>query len=177
MKKQLLFIAAIIFVAAQGKAQNNNMNLLAENVVTATSTTINETTAIESYSLLQNNGYNSFTRGQGFVIRPELYRGLYASLGYQINPYVQTFVSFGYGEGLEGALGVRAYTGDANWVAMFDLRASVTNFEIPGVSLVAGASFKDLDFGAGIKYYSDGYYYLIVPILSIGWNIRCYEHR
>ncbi len=179
MKKQVLLIAAAMMVAAHGRAQTNSSEMLAENVeiTTSFSRTYCEKDGLETYSLMPSRGYNSFTRGHGFVIRPELYRGLFASLGYQINPYVQTFLSVGYGDGLESALGVRTYTGDANWVAMFDLRFSLTNFVLPGVSLVAGASYKDLDFGAGLKYYTDGYYYLVMPVLSVGWNIRCYDHR
>ena len=44
-------------------------------------------------------GFSSggFTRGSGFVIRPELYSGLFATLGYQINPYVQLSGGFGFG--------------------------------------------------------------------------------
>ena len=179
MKKQVIIIAAAMFIAAHGEAQANSSELLAENTktITVVNTGFSGTNGLDAYSLMPSGGYNSFSRGQGFVIRPELYRGLFASFGYQINPYVQTFLSVGYGDGVESALGVRAYTGDANWVAMFDLRFSLTNFVLPGVSLVAGASYKDLDFGAGLKYYTDGYYYLIMPVISVGWNIRCYEHR
>ena len=113
-----------------------------------------------------------FSRKKGFVIRPEIYRGFYASFGYQFNPYLQTFLGIGYGDGFESTLGIRAYTGDAKWAAMFDLRLGLTNFVLPGVSLVAGASYKNFDFGGGLKYYTDGYQYLIVPVISIGWNIR-----
>lgn len=179
MKKQVIIIAAAMLFAVHGKAQTNSSELLAENIelTTAAYTAFDGFGGSGAYSLMPRGGYNSFTRGQGFVIRPEFYRGLFASLGYQINPYVQTFLSFGYGDGLESALGVRAYTGDANWVAMFDLRFSLTNLSIPGMSLVAGASYKDFDFGAGLKYYTDGRYYLIMPVISLGWNIRCYDHR
>ncbi|MBR1849836.1 MAG: hypothetical protein IJ789_00520 [Bacteroidales bacterium] len=173
MKKKVLLIASAMLMVANVKAQTTG-EMLAENVENTTLSSISycETDGLETYSLMPARGYNSFTRGQGFVIRPELYRGFFASFGYQINTYVQTFLSVGYGDGLESALGVRSYTGDANWVAMFDLRFSLTNFVLPGVSLVAGASYKDLDFGAGLKYYTDGYYYLIMPVVSVGWNIR-----
>lgn len=179
MKKQVLIIAAAMLFAAHGKAQANSNELLAENIeaTTIVNTPFGESDGLETYSMMPRGGYNSFTRGQGFVIRPEFYRGFIATFGYQINPYVQTFLSVGYGDGLESAIGVRAYTGDANWAAMFDLRFSLTNLSIPGMSLVAGASYKDLDFGAGLKYYTDGLYYLIMPVISLGWNIRCYEHR
>jgi len=119
----------------------------------------------------------SFTRGSGFVIRPELYRGFYGSFGYQFNPYIQSFVSVGYGDGLAFAVGARAYTNDNNWAGMFDLRCSLTNFNVLGVSLVGGASYKDLDFGFGGTLYTSGGKYAIVPVISIGWNIRCYPHR
>lgn len=60
------------------------------------------TTSI-SYSQQENKSELSkteFTRGKGFVIRPELYSGVNATLGYQINPYVQ--LSGGFGFGIEG---------------------------------------------------------------------------
>lgn len=125
----------------------------------------------------QSIGYSSYTRGTGFYVRPELYRGLFVTLGYQFNPYVQSLLSIGYGDGLTGSIGARAYTNEGNWAAMFDLRLSSINFSIHGVSLVAGAAYKDLDFGLGGSFYTDGYYYLIVPVLTVGWNIRCYDHR
>ncbi len=173
MRKKVLLIAIATIFAMQGKAQMSyNKDFSHQPSITLCSSD-----GQDSYSYMGKSSSGYFTRGQGFVIRPELYRGLFASIGYQINPYVQTFLSVGYGDGLEGAFGVRAYTGDADWVAMFDLRFSMTEFVLPGASLVAGASYKDLDFGAGLKTYSDGYYYLIVPVLSVGWNIRCYDHR
>ena len=157
--------------------------LFAQTALLSTPTTINknslilkETETTKNYSNL-SGGYSSFTRGSGFFIRPEIYRGLFATFGYQINPFVQTSLSIGYGDGLTGSMGVRAYTADANWAAMFDLRFSLINFGILGTSLAAGASYKDLDFGVGGSFYTDGYYYLIVPLLTVGWNIRCYDHR
>lgn len=119
----------------------------------------------------------SFSRGRGFVVRPELHRGLYVSIGYQISPDVQTFLSVGYGDGKECALGVRTYTGRADWVAMADLRLSLTDFSIPGASLVIGPCYKDFDFGGGVKCYTDGIDVLVMPVISLGWNIRCYHHR
>ena len=168
-----------MLIAAHGNAQVNCSELLAENNETTTvvNSEVGSADGLETYSLMPREGDNTFSRGKGFVIRPELYRGLFASFGYQINPYLQTFLSVGYGDGLESAIGLRAYTSDANWAAMFDLRFSLTNFVLPGLSLVGGASYKDLDFGGGLKYYTDGYYYLIMPVISVGWNIRCYEHK
>ena len=43
--------------------------------------------------------FDNYTRGSGFVIRPELYSGLFATIGYQFNPYVQ--LSGGVGVGLD----------------------------------------------------------------------------
>lgn len=172
MKKQGLLIAAIMLMAMQGFARTNNAPDHSNTLLSAS-----ENDRLYGYSLLSDDDTKDFTRGNGFVIRPELYRGIFADFGYQITPHVQAYFGIGYSDGLDGVLGIRAYTGKANWAAMFDVRFSLTNFVLPGASFVAGASYKDLDFGAGLKYYTDGYYYLIAPTFTIGWNIRCYDHR
>jgi hypothetical protein len=168
MKKLGLIITAILLLNgmlfAQTSVTYNGLGL-ADNG--------NQTTTIVS----NRSGRGTFTRGSGFVIRPELYRGFYGSFGYQFNPYIQSFISIGYGDGLSGAIGARAYTNDNNWAGMFDLRCSLTNFNVFGVSLVGGASYKDLDFGFGGTLYTSGGKYAVVPVISIGWNIRCYPHR
>ena len=173
MRRTIILLIGIVAICNCSFAQTsvrNDYNFVVDKGISIQSES-------ETSQLFAGKSNHSFTRGDGFVIRPELYRGIFANFGYQINPYVQVYVGLGYSDGLDGALGLRAYTGDANWVAMFDLRFSVTNFALPGVALVAGASYKDLDFGAGLKYYTDGYYYLYVPVLTVGWNIRCYDHR
>ncbi len=175
MKKYLLLIAAALLLTTQvGATEIVDGNK--DNAFCSFSTS-------RSYGFESELGLNgikedgTFTRGKGFVIRPELYRGVFASFGYQINPYVQAMLSVGLGDGVEGAMGIRAYTGEANWVGMFDLRLSLTNLVLPGVAMAAGASYKDLDFGVGFKYYTNGYEYLVVPVITVGWNIRCYDHR
>ena len=111
----------------------------------------------------------SYTRGSGFV-----------TLGYQINPFVQPFLSIGVGgDGLASSAGARIYTNEGNWAGMIDVRADYNiDYELFGASLVAGASYKDLDFGTGLSYLTNGQKknYLLW-VLSVGWNIRCYKHR
>lgn len=123
-----------------------------------------------------------FTRGKGFVIRPELYSGVNATLGYQINPYVQ--LSGGFGFGLDGgfltSFGVRTYTSDNDWAGMFDYHIGLVNYSgwnLVRHTIVGGASYKDFDFGAGLLYISDGYDSGIGLSITIGYNIRCYKHR
>lgn len=123
-----------------------------------------------------------FTRGKGFVIRPELYSGVNATLGYQINPYVQ--LSGGFGFGLDGgfltSFGVRTYTSDNDWAGMFDYHIGLVNYSgwnLVRHTIVGGASYKDFDFGAGLLYISDGYDSGIGFSITIGYNIRCYKHR
>ena len=38
---------------------------------------------------------DSYTRGRGFFVRPEMYGGFFANVGYQISPYVQVSVGPG----------------------------------------------------------------------------------
>lgn len=125
-----------------------------------------------------------YTRGSGFVIRPELYSGLFATFGYQINPYVQLSGGFGFGLDAYGgfitAIGVRTYTSDANWAAMFDYHIGVINiqgFNLTRHTIVGGASYKDFDFGAGLMYITNGYDSGIGLSITLGYNIRCYKHR
>lgn len=138
-----------------------------------------------SYSQEENKSELSkieFTRGSGFVIRPELYSGINATLGYQINPYIQ--ISGGLGFGIDGgfvtSFGARAYTSDNNWAGMFDYHIGIVNFSgwnLVRHTIVGGASYKDFDFGAGLLYISDGYSSGIGLSITLGYNIRCYEHR
>lgn len=127
---------------------------------------------------------SSFSRGNGFVIRPELYSGLFATFGYQINPYVQLSGGFGFGLDSYGgsitSLGVRTYTSDANWAAMFDYHigfVSIQGLNLTRHTIIGGASYKDFDFGAGLMYITDGYDSGIGLSITLGYNIRCYKHR
>ena len=128
--------------------------------------------------------FDNFTRGSGFVIRPELYSGLFATIGYQINPYVQ--LSGGVGVGLDQnggtaiTLGVRTYTSDIAWAAMFDYHIGFANIE--GIDLtrhtfICGASYKDFDFGTGLMYIRYGNSSGIGLSITAGYNIRYYKHR
>ena len=172
MKKNIIILAAML-LGGNMFAQSALLSRLTDGFESG----LTYQSSLSNNSVTYSRGYSSYTRGTGFYIRPELYRGLYVTLGYQFNPYVQSLVSIGYGDGLTGSIGARAYTNDGNWAAMFDMRLSSINFSIHGVSFVAGAAYKDLDFGVGGSFYTDGYYYLIVPVITVGWNIRCYDHR
>ena len=125
--------------------------------------------------------YSSYTRGSGFFLRPELDREISIKAGYQINPFVQVYGGAGFDPwlgGIGGSLGARAYTNDGKWSAFFDLRLGGLSIGAVSSSLIAGAAYKDFDFGAGFTYYTDGYTYILAPtFLIIGYNIRCYDHR
>lgn len=125
-----------------------------------------------------------YTRGSGFVIRPELYSGLFATLGYQINPYVQLSGGVGFGldqyGGVITAFGIRTYTSDRPWAAMFDYQigfASIQGLSLIRHTIVGGVSYKDFDIGAGAMYVSDGYVGGLGLSITIGYNVRCYKHR
>lgn len=137
-----------------------------------------------SVSAQENDKWNftGYTRGSGFVVRPELYNGLFANLGYQINPYIQ--LSGGLGVGFDGGfattIGARAYTSKTKWVAMFDYHFGVVWFQgmvLTRHTIVGGASYKDLDFGAGLLYITNSDENGFGLSLTIGYNIRCYKHR
>ncbi len=184
MKKLGFFITAILLLNGMLFAQTSFT--YGESIKLGVPT---ENTYLESVSLYegqqalkvqQGNYRSSYTRGSGFVIRPELYRGFYLSLGYQINPFVQPLLSIGIGgDGLVSSVGARIYTNEGDWAGMIDARANYNiDYELYGASLVGGASYKDLDFGGGLSYLTNGdsKNYLLA-VISVGWNIRCYKHR
>ena len=127
---------------------------------------------------------DGYTRGNGFIIRPELYSGLFASFGYQINPYIQLTGGLGFGldsyGGIIKSLGARTYTSDENWAAMFDYHIgfiSIQGLRLTRHTIIGGVSYKDFDFGAGLLYLTDGYDSGIGLSITLGYNIRCYKHR
>lgn len=123
-----------------------------------------------------------FTRGKGFLVRPEAYGGFLLNLGYQFNPYFQ--VTLGGGLTIDPSMvaqaGVRVYTNDDKWAGMIDYHYRVHKYSGNMFSnhlLAGGASFKDLDFGVGIQFLNMGGNHGIVPAITIGYNIRFYKHR
>lgn len=151
--------------------------------VILTSTFVNNTTYAQNSDKWNFSNLN-FTRGSGFVIRPELYSGLFATIGYQINPYVQ--ISGGFGFGLDGyggsstTIGLRTYTSDAKWTVLFDYHigfVSIQGLRLTRHTIVGGASYKDFDFGAGLLYLTDNYNSGTGLSITLGYNIRCYKHR
>lgn len=139
---------------------------------------------------------DTYTRGQGFFVRPELYGGIFANVGYQINPYVQlsvgpgasllvksdapisldSFVPVAMGHG-----GVRVYTNKHKWAGIVDYHASVFKYEGTVVwrhSIVGGASYKDLDFGGGFQVMFGPNNQVIGygPLVTVGYNFRFYKH-
>jgi hypothetical protein len=148
-----------------------------------TSLLVNNTTYAQDNDKWNFDGLG-YTRGSGFVIRPELYSGLFATIGYQFNPYVQISGGFGFGLDSYGgsiiSLGVRTYTSDANWAAIFDYHLGLVNIQglyLTRHTIIGGASYKDFDFGAGLMYITDGHDSSIGLTITLGYNIRCYRHR
>ena len=128
--------------------------------------------------------FDNYTRGSGFVIRPELYSGLFATIGCQFNHYVQ--LSGGVGVGLDqyggtaATMGIRIYTSDIAWAAMFDYHigfASIEGIDLMRHTFICGASYKDFDFGAGLIYLTNENDSGIGLSITAGYNIRCYKHR
>ncbi|MBR1798859.1 MAG: hypothetical protein IJ761_03040 [Bacteroidales bacterium] len=126
----------------------------------------------------------NYTRGSGFVIRPELNNGLLATLGYQINPHIMIEGSIGFGLGDPAAIttvvGARAYASDRPWTIFFDYRIgteSVSGYSIARHTFIAGIAYKDFDLGGGVIFGTDGTASATFLSISIGYNIRCYTHR
>lgn len=133
---------------------------------------------------------STFTRGQGFLVRPEMYGGFLLNVGYQFNPYFQ--VTVGAGVTIDPSTiaqaGVRVYTNKGNWAGMIDYHYCRGNYRgtnsygtysnrITAHRLVGGASFKDLDFGGGIQLVTLGSQIGIGPAITVGYNIRFYKHK
>lgn len=125
---------------------------------------------------------NTFTRGKGFLARPEVFGGFFLNGGYQFSPYVQA--SLGVGITIDPVFvthgGIRVYTGVKKWTGMFDYHVGFCNYSgyfLTRHTLIGGASYKDFDFGAGIHFLTAGGAAAISPAIAIGWNIRFYEHR
>ncbi len=136
---------------------------------------------------------DSYTRGKGFFVRPDIYGGLFANVGYQFNPYVQ--ISAGPGVLLlinnTGNLsidfavtahgGIRVYTGQNPWTGMIDYHVGTFRYEGYQVwrhALVGGASYKDLDFGAGLQvmFVPNSQVIGYGPLFTVGYNFRFYKH-
>lgn len=179
MNKKVLCLLVVATFSTISVA--NQSNLLSNTINSSQRINKNEYYSIESQS---KKADTTFTRGNGFIIRPELYSGLFATIGYQINPYVQLSGGLGFGldeyGGVVTSLGIRAYTSEANWAAMFDYHIgfiSIQGLNLTRHTIVGGASYKDFDFGAGLMYLTDGYISGIGWSITLGYNIRCYKHR
>ena len=135
-----------------------------------------------------------YTRGSGFFVRPDVYGGFFANVGYQISPYVQVSVGPGalfllnntgndVSVDFKGTVhgGVRVYTGKNPWTGFVDYHVGAfrhNNDPIWRHSLVGGASYKDLDFGAGmqINFGPNAQVIGYGPVITVGYNFRFYKH-
>lgn len=135
-----------------------------------------------------------YTRGSGFFVRPDVYGGFFANVGYQISPYVQVSVGPGalflinntgnnVSVDLAGTVhgGVRVYTGKNPWTGFVDYHVGAFRYNRDPVwrhSLVGGASYKDLDFGAGmqVNFGPNSQVIDYGPVITVGYNFRFYKH-
>ena len=135
-----------------------------------------------------------YTRGSGFFVRPDVYGGFFANVGYQISPYVQVSVGPGalflinntgnnVSVDLAGTAhgGVRVYTGKNPWTGFVDYHVGAFRYNRDPVwrhSLVGGASYKDLDFGAGmqVNFGPNSQVIGYGPVITVGYNFRFYKH-
>ena len=136
-----------------------------------------------------------YTRGKGFFVRPEMYGGFFANVGYQISPYVQVSVGPGalilmnvtgnndLSVDLLGTVhgGVRVYTGKNPWTGFVDYHVGAFRYKTEPIwrhSLVGGASYKDLDFGGGLQmmFGPNAQVFGYGPLITVGYNFRFYKH-
>ena len=135
-----------------------------------------------------------YTRGRGFFVRPEMYGGFFANVGYQISPYVQVSVGPGVlllinqagnnvSVGIKGTVhgGVRVYTGKNPWTGLIDYHVGAFRYNSDPIwrhALVGGASYKDLDFGAGFQmmFAPNAQVFGYGPLVTVGYNFRFYRH-
>ena len=136
---------------------------------------------------------NTYTRGKGFFVRPDVYGGFFANVGYQINPYLQISVGPGalllvdnssnFSVELAGTAhgGIRVYTGRNPWTGFIDYHVGAFRYEgypIWRHAIAGGASYKDLDFGGGIQVMFGPNSQVIGygPLVTVGYNFRFYKH-
>lgn len=135
-----------------------------------------------------------YTRGRGFFVRPEMYGGFFANVGYQISPYVQVSVGPGVlllinqagnnvSVDIKGTVhgGVRVYTGKNPWTGLIDYHVGAFRYNSDPIlrhALVGGASYKDLDFGAGFQmmFAPNAQVFGYGPLVTVGYNFRFYRH-
>lgn len=121
----------------------------------------------------------AYTRGSCFVIRPELYSGLYLEAGYQFNPYLQLTGGVGAGLADNGGwsltLGGRYYITRTKFAPFVDYHAAtihINDIVLLRNTLVAGLSYKNFDLGGGAMLLTHAGRNSIVPTITIGYNIR-----
>ena len=141
-------------------------------------------------AMAQNETY---TRGSGFFVRPDVYGGFFANVGYQFNPYVQASVGPGVlllinttgnlSVDIAGTVhgGVRVYTGKKPWTGMIDYHVGAFRYNSNPIwrhAIVGGASYKDLDFGGGLQLMFGPNSQLVGygPLVTVGYNFRFYKH-
>ena len=164
-----IIVIAIIFVGATtAKAQNDDWG--------------NSTLLSEEYS-------RGKTIGTGLFLRPEYHGGWALSIGAQTGAYMQFYagVSQLMTKDIAWTIGMRFWFTDTEFSIWMDNRYSFSfDFESIAMSLSLGVSYKDFDIGVGLEYGSDpsvpfeyieGYEATLHPVVSIGYNIRCYSHR
>ena len=137
---------------------------------------------------------DSYTRGKGFFVRPDMYGGFFANVGYQFNPYVQVSAGPGlmliigntgnnYTLDFAGTVhgGVRVYTGKKPWTGFVDYHVGAFRYNTDPIwrhALVGGASYKDLDFGGGVQLmFGPGSHVIGAGgLITVGYNFRFYKH-
>lgn len=121
----------------------------------------------------------AYTRGDCFVIRPELYSGLFVEAGYQFNPYLQLTGGVGFGlasdGGMSWTLGGRCYLTPTKFAPFIDYHFAtiyINDIVLFRNTLVAGLSYKNFDLGVGAMHLSGGDHNAIVMTATVGYNIR-----
>lgn len=127
---------------------------------------------------------SSYTRGNGWLLRPET--GFFFNVGYQINPNLSVSAGPGFSLYATGSAQFKAgfsldadaryYLFDRPFTPMATLKIGTYSFSYFVGEVLVGVTLKDWDFQVGYAL-TPGMYTNGGLAWSIGYNFRLYPHK